>query len=73
MLDYRMAVILNEDRVRSHLRERSIHKQLEGVRRQPVPRSADRRRWTIADLVGLLVTIRDATFSRAARPPAANR
>ena len=73
MLDYRLAVIVNEDRVRSHLRERSIRKQLEGVRRQPKPRLAGRRRWSIADLVGILAAIRAARFSRGARPPAPNR
>jgi hypothetical protein len=72
MLDYRLAVIVNEDRVRSHLRERSLQKQLEGVRREPKPPPADRRRWSIAGFVGLLVALRDARFSRGARPSAPN-
>ena len=68
MLDYRMAVILNEERVRSHLRERSIHRRLEQARRQPQLRLAGRSRWRVADVVGIFVAIRDARFGRGARP-----
>jgi hypothetical protein len=66
MLDYRLAVIVNEDRVSSHLRERSLQKQLEGIRRLPKPRPAGR--WGIAGFVGLLVARREARFSRGVRP-----
>ena len=72
MLDYRLAVIVNEDRVRSHLREQSIRKQLHGVRRQAKPRAAGRRRSGIAGFVGILAALRAARFSRGARPSAPN-
>ena len=55
MIDYRFAVMVNEDRVRSHLRERSRQRQLDGLPRAQEPRSKSRRRWTIVDLVGLIV------------------
>ena len=69
MIDYRFAVMVNEDRVRSHLRERSRQRQLDGLPRPLEPRSKGRRRWTIVDLVGLLVPKRAVKARKTTTSP----
>lgn len=54
MLDYRFAVMLNEERVRDWRRERSLRAQLPQARRLPEPRPEGRRRWSFAALIGRL-------------------
>jgi len=68
MLDYRFALMVNEDRVRSHLRERSRQRQLEGLPRRQEPRSKGRRRWSIANAVGLLVPKREVKLPTSPKP-----
>ena len=62
MLDYRYfyAVTVTEDRIRSLRRERNLQRQFKEVRRQPDPRAEGRRRWSVADVVSLLVPSRGA-------------
>lgn len=62
MLDYRFhyAVMVTEERVRSLQRERRLLTQLGRVRRLPEPRPEGRRRWSVADFVGLVVPNRGA-------------
>ncbi len=62
MLDYRFhyAVMAAEERVRTLHRERSLQTQLGQVRRLPEPRPQGRRRWSVADFVGLVVPDRGA-------------
>ena len=69
MIDYQFAVMVNEDRVRSHLRERNRERQLDGLPRAQEPRSKGRRRWTIADAVGLLVPKRGVKLRKTTTSP----
>ncbi len=65
---YHYAVMATEDRVRSHRRERDLHARLEGVRRRSELRLEGRRRWSIADLVGLVVTKSRRAVKTRTRP-----
>jgi hypothetical protein len=61
VIDYRAhyALMLAEDRIRDLHREADRDRLLESVRRQSGPRRGGRQRWSVADLVGLLVPRRE--------------
>ena len=62
MFDYRFhyAVMVAEDRIRERHREADLQRRREGAPRQQEARPEDHHRWSIADLIGILVPSRGA-------------
>ena len=63
------ALMVAEDRMRDLRREADLRRRFEGVRRQPAPVREDRRRWRVADFVGLLVPKRAVKPRNATTSP----
>ena len=65
MLDYRYAVMVNEERLHDWRRERRLQPPLRRVRKAPEHRPEGRRHWSVAGFVGRVVSSRRQRAAQA--------